>query len=326
MIELFTIKFGSHLYGTSIPSSDIDYKTIYLPDLKSLLIGEKFTSFKYFPEIKKAEKMQPGEVEIEYIALQTLAKDFFDNQSYALEIVFGFDNKENIIFLNKDYRDLLEVFFNELKQNFLNKNISPIIGYARSQAFKYGLKGKRFNEINHLIEVLEQKENKKVEIREAVYELFDRDKNKVIHICKMWNAGGEEVGGVRIANKVFALNTRLDFFLKSLKNISDKYGDRSLSASEGIDWKALMHAVRISTQALRLLHFGSLKFPLNNASYLQQIRLQAISYEKVLAKLAIIDSVLETAESKSSLKEKTPLLKQQFKTWLSEFMIKFYIS
>jgi hypothetical protein len=36
---------------------------------------------------------------------------------------------------------------------------------------------------------------------------------------------------------------------------------------EGVDWKALSHAVRVGTQALELLKTGHVTFPLPNAAH-----------------------------------------------------------
>ena len=33
------MKFGSHLYGTNTPDSDTDYKGIYLPTAKEIVLG-----------------------------------------------------------------------------------------------------------------------------------------------------------------------------------------------------------------------------------------------------------------------------------------------
>ena len=32
------MKFGSHLYGTSTPLSDIDYKAVYIPEARDIIL------------------------------------------------------------------------------------------------------------------------------------------------------------------------------------------------------------------------------------------------------------------------------------------------
>ena len=39
--ELLRTVYGSHLYGTSTPSSDFDYKVVYLPPLEDVLLGKE---------------------------------------------------------------------------------------------------------------------------------------------------------------------------------------------------------------------------------------------------------------------------------------------
>lgn len=324
MIKLFTVKFGSHLYGTATPSSDIDYKTVYLPTLESLLIGEKFCNFKECPN-KAGEVMKAGEVEIEYIALQRLAQDFLGNQSYALEIVFALDNADNIIEFNEEFQDLLLIFFNELISKFKNKNISPMVGYAHSQALKYGLKGGRLKEIEKLVALLETEQNLKVEIRSFIYLLYSSDNTKPIYIGQIKNSEGVLVDAVFIANKTFALTTRMDYFLKAMRNMLEKYGNRSEAAKEGTDYKALSHAVRISNQAIEFLSYGRLSFPLDNNELLTNIKLGLVPYEEILQLLTELNNKLEESLVNTSLREKTPELLKEFKYWLSGFMYDFYI-
>lgn len=38
MRTLVRIKFGSHLYGTATPASDIDFKSIFVPDAHDILL------------------------------------------------------------------------------------------------------------------------------------------------------------------------------------------------------------------------------------------------------------------------------------------------
>lgn len=38
MIEVVKMKFGSHLYGLNTPNSDVDYITVFIPDVKDLIM------------------------------------------------------------------------------------------------------------------------------------------------------------------------------------------------------------------------------------------------------------------------------------------------
>ena len=34
------MKFGSHLYGTSTPASDLDYKSVWIPPAKNIILQQ----------------------------------------------------------------------------------------------------------------------------------------------------------------------------------------------------------------------------------------------------------------------------------------------
>ena len=57
---LFTVPFGSHLYGTNGPTSDIDVKAVCLPALEDLLLNKKLTNRKVKPSGDDG-KVLPGE-------------------------------------------------------------------------------------------------------------------------------------------------------------------------------------------------------------------------------------------------------------------------
>lgn len=39
MKRIVRIKFGSHLYGTDTPASDLDYKSVHIPDARDIILG-----------------------------------------------------------------------------------------------------------------------------------------------------------------------------------------------------------------------------------------------------------------------------------------------
>ncbi len=47
MHEIVKMKFGSHLYGTATEKSDLDFKGIFLPSNREILLGKIPKSIKY---------------------------------------------------------------------------------------------------------------------------------------------------------------------------------------------------------------------------------------------------------------------------------------
>ena len=70
-------------------------------------------------------------------------------------------------------------------------------------------------------------------------------------------------------------------------SIVSSYGKRAQAAAtaQGVDWKAMSHAVRIGGQALELLTTGHLTLPRPDADYLRAIKTGQVDLETVRAEI-----------------------------------------
>jgi hypothetical protein len=69
-------------------------------------------------------------------------------------------------------------------------------------------------------------------------------------------------------------------------------------SNQGVDWKALSHAVRVGEEAIELLATGKITFPLRNAAYILAIKQGLIPYTEVASE---IEHLLETVEASSAV-------------------------
>jgi hypothetical protein len=83
----------------------------------------------------------------------------------------------------------------------------------------------------------------------------------------------------------------------------EQYGKRALEAerNEGIDWKALSHAVRVGREALELFETGQIVFPLVCAPRLRQIKCGEISYREVATEIEALLEEIELVAGRSTL-------------------------
>jgi hypothetical protein len=90
------------------------------------------------------------------------------------------------------------------------------------------------------------------------------------------------------------------------KNVLESYGKRAQLAesNDGVDWKALSHAVRVATEALELLQYGRITMPLPNAAHVLDIKLGRIPYKEVAAEIEELLPLVEAATKRSTLPEK----------------------
>ena len=89
-----------------------------------------------------------------------------------------------------------------------------------------------------------------------------------------------------------------------VQRLVDRYGERALQAerNEGVDWKALSHAVRVGREALELLATGRITLPLGDAAEILAIKRGEHPYHAVAAEIERLLSAVETATQTSTLR------------------------
>jgi hypothetical protein len=87
---------------------------------------------------------------------------------------------------------------------------------------------------------------------------------------------------------------------------------------QGVDWKALSHAVRVGTQAIEFLGTGHVTFPLPNAEHVLAIKTGKVAYQKVSREIESLLESVEVAALVSSLPEAPDL------QWIDDFVQRVY--
>ena len=301
MQKLFTCLYGSRLYGTQTPTSDLDVKHIVLPDLDQLLLGKKVSNTVHKTNNAKNTRNGVDDIDEEFIPLQVFARDFVIGQTYALELAFaldgshaqqeGFDprgdthNSAEHGWQTKVMHDferahwsyeqpLFVEFTQELRTKFLTSNIKAMMGYVVNQANLYSFKGERLNVAREFREFLMKgfmdPECGTDPLSDFVtvgklgenFEALQAKYPKYFKITEYDIGGGRMRPCFMLLEKTFPFTNTLDHSLLVVDTIIKKYGSRADQASESnVDWKATMHALRIVDEGLLLLDTHQLRFP-----------------------------------------------------------------
>lgn len=137
MKQIARIKFGSHLYGTSTPESDLDYKSIFIPDGRDILLQRAKGSINNHRPKGDGEKNYAGEIDEERFSLQRFLQLAAEGQTVALDMLFAPDWA-----LTEEPSPL----WRQIQKNrhrLLTKKSKAFLGYCRQQCNKYGIKGSR---------------------------------------------------------------------------------------------------------------------------------------------------------------------------------------
>lgn len=350
---IYSCLFGSRLYGTQTPTSDLDWKHVVLPDLGDLLLGRGVKNSFKKTNNQKNVRNTADDVDEEFIPIQVFARDFMEGQTYALELAFSIDGnhaEQSIYGMHVDRMvpSALEsidfvVFVRELRAKFLTSNIKAMMGYVVNQASLYSFKGERLNAVNAVAMVLNHADEyygnagenmSKLDLATLCTapkfkQLFD---DVAAKFPKYFKIGEYDIGGGRmmpcfyLLEKCFPHTNSVAHSMTVATNLINKYGSRAEQASESnVDWKATMHAVRIVDEGLQLLTHKKLSFPFeqNYVDRLLAMKRGELPLDPIKEELSAKLEQLKELERTTTLPSANDL-RDEFEVWLKTWMRHFY--
>lgn len=318
---IFKTQFGSQVYGTSVPTSDTDYKSIYIPTYKDLILQRAKRSDNHSTKVDKTARNTKDDIDNDCMSLQEYCRLLANGNTPALDMLFTpYEFWQTIE--SDGYRVYPDIW-NELVKNkdkFLNKNTASFVGYTKQQAAKYGIKGFRVSAVESTLNFLKQQPNQHerlTSISPQLYkQLYTRPQkvlvpyNEHAKIVTILDASGTEMPHLEVCNRKVPFHATIKYTVALLQRIYDEYGARAQLAkdNQGVDWKALGHAVRVAKEAEELLLTGTITFPRPEKDLLLKIRKGELDYETVVAPL-IEEGLykIEQAKLKSTLPEQADL-------------------
>jgi len=293
--------FGSHLYGTNTPESDTDYKAVHLPSPDDILLQRVPGSVNNKRPKAEGERNIAGDVDEESFSLQRYLGLLADGQTVAIDMLFA---PKPVLLQTSNLWELIY----ENRHRLLNKRSTAFVGYCRTQANKYGIKGSRVAAARNVTELLarelaEKGSTAKVgEIGDALNTLLDP--HTAIVDLPVGKDGRVE-RYVECCNRKVSFGSSIKLAHEIFSRIYENYGKRAQLAerNEGIDWKALSHAVRVGDEAIELLQTGNITFPLRNARRILEIKQGLLPYGAVAEEIEGLLTRVEQASVESSLPE-----------------------
>ena len=338
MQKLFTCLFGSRLYGTQTPTSDLDVKHVYLPDLNDMLVGKQLVNKVKKTNTEKNTRNGADDVDEEFLPLQVFARDLLHGQTYALELAFAMDgtHADQTFY---DYTDeMFRKFVKELRTKFLTSNVKALMGYAVNQASLYSFKGERLNVVREVKALLTMTASSFVNHR--LGDCLDEDTQFTLRMHELtvkypkyfkrelYDVGGGDMRPCfKLLEKTLPFSDRAAQSLRVVDALEKRYGTRADAATvDNVDWKATMHALRVVDEGLQLLEFGTLTFPFTPGyvEYLLDVKFGRVDLALVKEELDEKLERLKTLEQTTTLQPLTPELMKEFETWLAQWMRQFY--
>lgn len=309
MKTIIKMQFGSHLYGTNTPASDKDYKGVFVPDMRDVLLGKQPSTSITQSTGQSHAKNSSDDVDTEMFTLHGYLKMVAKGEVVALDMLFAPESNfvsDPATFLAwKNVQDVC-------KKYLLSKQTTAYIGYCRKQAAKYGIKGGRVNDVRVLLDLLKtfDKNAKLYEFNEQlVKHCSDKEFTTIIEGSEQRNIGG---GGtknpwanklIECCNRKAPLTNTVKSTIEVYQKVFDGYGARALQAetNDNVDWKAMHHAMRACEEAIELLDTGHITFPLKRADYHKEIKQGKHEYKVIAVELEELMAEVERAAVRSKL-------------------------
>jgi len=290
-IVVVEMVFGSHLYGTDTPESDRDYKGVVLPTREEVLLGKIPNTLSSSTGDNDMKNVK-GDVDRDWYSLHYFIKLACAGETCVLDMLHA---PENMLIQTSPIWGY--IIMN--RHLFYTKSLKALVGYARRQAAKYGIKGSRVGAMEKAIAGLN--------------EFGDQE----LRLCDIWDTlpVGEHLHKFdedpwrmyQVTGRKFVERMKVEEVLGIVQSNYDKYGARARDAAENknVDWKALSHAIRAAMEIIEILEDGTITFPLKEAEYLKDVKLGKLDYATVVA--PHLESLLERCEqaaTASGLQEK----------------------
>lgn len=291
MNKIIEIKFGSHLYGTNTPTSDLDFKAIYIPTARQIVLGKyKDTIAKSRPKAE-CERNNKDDIDMEIFSLDRFLELLCEGQTVALDILFA-PTSNVVSFTGQGAAIMGDLFKN--REKLLTRNVNAFVGYARQQAAKYGIKGSRMDALKRTMEVLERMSHPHDKLStyedmirnliSGTKELVSLEKTPLVEITMLKGPSGEiDQPHLHINGRFIPFHATVKWAKEVVGKMLEGYGNRARKAhlEGGIDWKALSHAIRVNGEAMELLKTNFITFPRPDAPLLTQIKQGKLPYEMV---------------------------------------------
>lgn len=322
---IYLTQYGSHLYGTSTPTSDVDYKGVFLPTPRQILLGKVPKSLSFNTKSsEKGDKNTKGDIDCELYSFNYFIDLAIQGQTVALEMLWAcrgssaypewFDPDKHPHYFQPDNVMIFTSAWNYLvgeRDMFITKNMKAFLGYAKGQAIRYSLKGDKLNTLERVIGRIESIFNdetlrKKYKLHNIWKSLFDdvkesrEDKN-----IKMLHPDADRIPMVEICGRKLKDTVTVQYALDVLIKAREEYGRRAREAAnaDGADYKALSHSIRIASELKSFYTDGGITFPMENADHIKDIKAGKYRVKEITEELTALTDEIEILAEQSSYPE-----------------------
>jgi len=292
---LVEMDFGSHLYGLATPKSDKDYMGVYMPSLEDVIMKRDQNTINLTPQTK--EKNGPDDVDRKFYSLWKFIDGCKKGNTDILDMLHA---PHSAIHYSTKAWDMIVAN----RHKAYTKSMNSFVGYLRNQANRYGIRGSRLAAVRKTLKFCDSVRDK---------ETLLGDWGQFLPVGEFLNfettnhpSTGEQHFYV-VCNRKFQDTIPVSQFEESMKKLLNKYGQRAMKSEEndGVDWKAISHALRVGYQTRSLFTKGTYTFPLDETDFILNAKTGKLKIDEVRTELDTLTEEVETLAQVSAFPENT---------------------
>ena len=298
---LFLMIAGSHFFDLNSPSSDLDFRGIYIS--KSGQESKK-GEVTYKSNTSKNTKNNASDVDFNLYSLEKFLTLLKSGDFNMIEMLYAPEDK--ILQDSQIYQELVL-----MRESLLSNNVSCFLGFIKKEYKRYGVDKNHLKIQQNFIDFLKSiKKHHHDTLADHWTQILDYSKNpeSFVAISKTTNVN-KELPSIVIAKRMFQNTVKITYVVEALEQMVSQYGHRRVSMAEaGVEFKGLYHAMRLILEAEELLTSGTLTFPFgeDKKSLLKSIKNSQIDpkelFELIDKKIHDIEQLeIQTKSNQSSI-------------------------
>lgn len=242
-------------------------------------------------------------VDVKIFSLQKFIQLCSKADTNALDLLFSMDTTSEDLWRYRkmgnvygEHKSIIRYIYENRNKLINTDRLESPITYAFKQATKYSIKGERRQVMLDLLKDVNtylflDTTPADVPLSRFMTDFIYRDGTPVInqyidgkHVkIDILDNKGKKEKYLYVCGVQHQFNLELKRFAQRLEEkINKEYtSQRTIDASDGNDWKALSHAIRVLLEIKELLDTGNIQFPLKNKNFLLDIKLGKIQRETI---------------------------------------------
>lgn len=268
-----TILHGSHLYGLNTESSDLDYKSIYIPTHREIILGQYKDSFSLSTGNDSTKN----------------SRDDVDHDVYSIHKFFEMLKKSDMVAFDMIHapssmivQDDVGVFSHIQKNRevFYSKDLKGYIGYIKNQSHLFKQKADRLEFLHEVLDWVN-----KQSLYDSLHTAICTDIVDGL-VPEHKGVGVIQPNGYMLMGKLHQNGITIKQFKERVENEIRKYGKRTQKSlnNDNVDWKGITHALRACIQVNMLVDTGTMTLPLQGSHlyYLRKVKAGEVDYDSCI--------------------------------------------